>query len=73
MGEFITIEVDFSKCTGIKVCGGCVRVCPVNIFDKEGDKPSITADNEDECTLCDLCKRACTPSAIMIHKRYEAG
>ena len=71
MGEFIKIEVDFSKCTGIDACGGCVRVCPVNIFDREGDRPSIIEENEDECTLCDLCRRVCSPSAITIHKRYE--
>ncbi len=72
MGEFIEIEVDFPKCAGIIACGGCVRVCPVNIFDKEGDRPSVNAENEDECTLCDLCKQACAPSAIIIHKRYES-
>ena len=71
MGEFIEIEVDSSKCTGIKACGGCVRVCPVNIFEREGDRPSIVAENEDECTLCDLCLQVCTPAAITIHKRYE--
>jgi NAD-dependent dihydropyrimidine dehydrogenase PreA subunit len=71
MGEFIKIEVDFTKCAGINACGGCVRVCPVNIFDKKGDRPSIIAENEDECTLCDLCKQACTPSAVMIRKLYE--
>lgn len=72
MGEFIGIEVVFSKCAGIDACGGCVKVCPVNIFEKKGDKPVIAEANEDECTLCDLCRKACTPSAITIHKHYEA-
>jgi len=71
MGEFIEIEVVFSKCVGIDTCGGCVKVCPVNIFEEKDDKPVIVEENEDECTLCDLCKRACSPSAITIHKRYE--
>ncbi len=71
MGVFIRVEVDLSKCVGIAGCGGCVRVCPVNIFEKDGDIPSISLPNEDECTLCDLCRGACRPSAITIHKRYE--
>jgi NAD-dependent dihydropyrimidine dehydrogenase PreA subunit len=71
MGEFIRIEVDFTKCAGIGACGVCVSVCPVNVFEKKDDKPVIVEENEDECTLCDLCQRACSPSAITIHKRYE--
>jgi ferredoxin len=71
MGEFIRIEVDLAKCAGINACGGCVRVCPVNIFDRQGDRPSVITENEDECTLCDLCKQACAPSAIIIRKMYE--
>jgi NAD-dependent dihydropyrimidine dehydrogenase PreA subunit len=43
----------------------------VNIFGKEGDNPSVIEDNEDECTLCDLCIQACIPKAITIRKLYE--
>ncbi|MGD9031405.1 MAG: 4Fe-4S dicluster domain-containing protein [Desulfobacteraceae bacterium] len=71
MGEFIKVEIDFSTCVGIAECGGCVKVCPVNIFGKEGDDPSVIESNEDECTLCDLCIQACTPKAITIRKLYE--
>ncbi|MGD8227998.1 MAG: 4Fe-4S dicluster domain-containing protein [Desulfobacteraceae bacterium] len=71
MSEFIKVEIDFPTCVGIAKCGGCVRVCPVNIFDEEGDNPSVIENNEDECTLCDLCIQACTPRAITIRKLYE--
>jgi ferredoxin len=71
MGEFIKVEIDFQTCVGIAQCGGCVKVCPVNIFAKEGDNPSVIENNEDECTLCDLCIQACTPRAIVIRKLYE--
>ena len=71
MSEFIKIEIDFSRCVGIGECGGCVKVCPVNIFGKDGDNPSVIEDNEDECTLCDLCIQACTPKVITIRKLYE--
>lgn len=71
MSEFIKVGIDFSKCAGISKCGGCVKVCPVNIFGKKGDNPSVNEDNEDECTLCDLCIQACTPEAITITRLYE--
>lgn len=71
MSEFIKVEIDFPTCVGIAQCGGCVKVCPVNIFAKEGDNPSVIENNEDECTLCDLCIQACTPKAITIRKLYE--
>lgn len=71
MGEFIRVEIDFSKCVGIAGCGGCREVCPVNIFGKAGDRPDVLENNEDECILCDLCVDACGPRAITIHKLYE--
>ena len=71
MSEFIKVKIDFPTCVGIAECGGCVKVCPVNIFGKEGDDPSVIENNEDECTLCDLCIQACTPKAITIRKLYE--
>jgi NAD-dependent dihydropyrimidine dehydrogenase PreA subunit len=71
MGEFIKVKIDFDKCVGIKESGGCVRACPVNIFEEKGDNPAIVAANEDECTLCELCLQACKPAAITIIKLYE--
>ena len=71
MSEFINVEIDFPRCVGITQCGGCVKVCPVNIFGKEGDNPFVIKDNEDECTLCELCTQACTPKVITIKKLYD--
>jgi ferredoxin len=71
MSEFINVEIDFPRCIGITQCGGCVKLCPVNIFGKEGDNPFVIKDNEDECTLCELCIQACTPKVITIKKLYE--
>jgi len=70
MSEFINVEIDMKTCTGIKNCGMCVKVCPVNIFNRDNDKPSIVEDNEDECILCNLCLKECKPNAIVIHKLY---
>ena len=71
MGEFIQIEIDGLSCFGMSDCGNCVRVCPVNIFEVDGEQPSIIRANEDECTLCELCLQACKICAISIRKLYE--
>ena len=73
MGLFITIKIDEQTCTGPVTCGRCLSVCPVNIF-KAGRTiaiPEIEEENEDECTLCDLCIEACSPRSITILKEYE--
>jgi NAD-dependent dihydropyrimidine dehydrogenase PreA subunit len=71
MGEFIKIKIDPQRCVGIDDCGGCIRVCPVNIFIKNNKMPAAVEENEDECTLCDLCMEACDPCAIIIQKLYD--
>ncbi|MBU1183534.1 MAG: 4Fe-4S binding protein [Proteobacteria bacterium] len=60
------------SCVGIARCGGCLRVCPVGIFEKNGDTPAVVEKNQDECILCELCVQACNPEAITIRKLYEA-
>ena len=71
MDEFIAVEIEFDACMGIKECGQCVKVCPVNIFKAENGVPEIIVENEDECTLCELCLESCQPSVITIMKKYE--
>ena len=71
MSEFIRVETDMKRCIGINKCGKCAQVCPVNIFEAKGDEPNIVEQNQDECTLCDLCLQECTPGAIAIVKLYE--
>ena len=71
MSEFIQVSIAEDRCTGIAACGKCVQVCPVNIFGAEGDRPFIIGDNQDECTLCDLCLEECTPDALVLRKLYE--
>jgi ferredoxin len=69
--EFIAVDVDMAACAGIARCGGCVRVCPVTIFQKNGDKPAVVEKNLDECILCELCLQSCDPGAITIRKLYD--
>lgn len=71
MGVFIEVEIDMNRCVGINKCGQCVQVCPVNIFGQKGDIPIIIKENEDECTLCELCLKGCTQNAIVTRRLYE--
>ena len=71
MSEFIQVTIAEDRCTGISDCGKCVQVCPVNIFDAEGDRPLIIEENQDECILCDLCLEECTPDAVVLRKLYD--
>ena len=71
MGLFINLEIDLKRCVGISNCGKCLKVCPVQIFEN-GDKfPVSITENEDECTLCDLCLDICEPVAIKVCRLYE--
>ena len=71
MGLFIELEIDRAKCVGLSKCGMCVKVCPVQIFGESGDEPLSIADNEDECTLCNLCIDSCDPDARRVCKLYD--
>ncbi len=71
MSEFIRLEIDLKQCIGMRDCGRCVQVCPVSIFDSQGDLPLVLAESQDECILCDQCLKACTLDAIALRKLYE--
>jgi ferredoxin len=71
MNIFIKVNIINKKCIGIKECGQCINVCPVSIFDKRANEPIIVQNNEDECTLCDLCLNSCPTDAVQIIKLYE--
>ena len=71
MSEFIRLEIDLKRCVGISECGKCAQVCPVNIFEAQGDWPRVVSESEDECIICEQCLEACAPDAIALHKLYE--
>ena len=71
MGEFIQIKIDYDKCGPSHESEEWVRICPVNIFKMEGDRPVVIEENEDECTLCELCLQAGVPGTVTIVKLYE--
>jgi len=71
MGVFIRVTIDTQKCLGPEKSGECIAICPVNIFEAQGDRVAVQEENEDECTLCNLCIDKCPSSAISIRKLYE--
>jgi NAD-dependent dihydropyrimidine dehydrogenase PreA subunit len=71
MGLFITVSIAERACLGLDACGSCITKCPVNIFAKGGSLPTVDGENEDECTLCNLCIDVCNPNCILIKKEYE--
>ena len=71
MGIFIRVDVDQKKCLGPEKSGKCVRICPVNIFEAKDGRVAVREENEDECTLCNLCLDQCEASAISIKKLYD--
>lgn len=70
MGIFIQIGVDNERLTP-ELRRQLVALCPVDIFAIEDDALISKPEQEDECTLCDLCLRAAPPDAIRIHKLYS--
>lgn len=51
-----------SRCTG---CNICVRVCPTNVFDPQGDGPPRIARQED-CQTCFFCEVYCPEDALFV-------
>jgi NAD-dependent dihydropyrimidine dehydrogenase PreA subunit len=49
-------------------CDICVRVCPANVFDKDGDGLPVIARQED-CQTCFLCEIYCPTDALYVAER----
>ena len=70
MGVFIQITVqqeDLSPALSQQIAG----VCPVDIFAVEDARLVVKPEEEDECTLCELCLKAAPAGAIRIYKTYS--
>lgn len=71
MGLFIDLAINRKTCLGVQKCKECIEVCPVNVFKDEAGTLQTIYDNEDECTLCDMCIQRCPVDALAIVKHYE--
>jgi NAD-dependent dihydropyrimidine dehydrogenase PreA subunit len=70
VGVFIQITVQqeaLSPALSQQIAG----VCPVDIFAVEDARLVIKPEEEDECTLCELCLKAAPAGAIRIYKTYS--
>lgn len=67
MGVFVTVFIEGICPEG---CKKCVDSCPVNIFEIKDGKITISDENEDECTFCNLCLEVCPRGIIRIKKEY---
>jgi len=70
MGVFIQIAVlqdSLSPALRQQIAG----VCPVDIFAAENEQLVVNPEEEDECTLCELCLKAAPPGTIRIFKTYS--
>lgn len=70
MGVFIQISVvteGLSPALSQQIAG----VCPVDIYGVEDGRLVVKPEEEDECTLCQLCLKAAPPQAIRIYKAYS--
>jgi NAD-dependent dihydropyrimidine dehydrogenase PreA subunit len=72
MAMFIKVDVkpgEVEKTAGL--AEKLVEVCPVNIFKLGSAKGSVEVveSNVDECTLCELCLKAC-PEGVKVTKLY---
>jgi NAD-dependent dihydropyrimidine dehydrogenase PreA subunit len=69
---FVRLEVDAEAAADRELAKKLVEVCPVNIFDLDGEgKARVVEENEDECVLCDLCVQAAPTGQVRIVKLYE--
>jgi NAD-dependent dihydropyrimidine dehydrogenase PreA subunit len=70
LGVFIKITLDESR-LGPAAVRALSSVCPVDIFGLDGERLTVRAEAEDECTLCELCLNAAPIGALTIHKLYK--
>ncbi len=71
MGTFINIFVDQTDLP-LEQARRLPPLCPVDIFVMNDGRLEVRPDNEDECTLCELCLEAAARGAITIHKLYKS-
>lgn len=70
MGIFIQVEVD-NNILSLNDAKQLTSLCPVEIFAITGKQFFVQENQEDECTLCELCLNAAPKGAIKICKIYS--
>jgi NAD-dependent dihydropyrimidine dehydrogenase PreA subunit len=70
-GVFIAVEVDPSIAADGELARKLEEICPVDIFEADGERVAIVDGNLDECVLCELCLEAAPAGTIRIKKLYD--
>ena len=70
MGTFIQIHIDDGRIDPA-TARALPLLCPVDIFALQDGRLLVQPDQEDECTLCELCLAAAPAGAIAIRKSYK--
>ena len=70
MGLFIQIEFDAERIEP-ETARRIVSLCPVDIFALAGSRLVLQPEQEDECTLCELCLEAAPAGSLIIRKNYK--
>ena len=68
---FIKVQVTRDAASDQDLVKKLVEVCPVDIFAEDEGNLLIVEENQDECTLCDLCIEVAPEGAVQIIKLYE--
>jgi NAD-dependent dihydropyrimidine dehydrogenase PreA subunit len=70
MGIFIQVQIDEKRLTP-EVAEMILSLCPVDVFALDGEQLIVQPDQEDECTLCELCLDAAPVGTLTIRKTYK--
>lgn len=65
----MAVLINFKICDNDKACSG-MSVCPNGVFEWDENNKTLLIDNE-KCTSCGLCEKACMVSAIRVAKTEE--
>lgn len=63
-------KVVFLNTTSCIQCGKCMKVCPMNIYQKSD---VLLPVNEKNCIQCHLCAKNCPTNSIYIHESFANG
>ena len=72
MGTFIEISIDDHQYTP-EIRNKLAAVCPVCIYSVEDGRVVVQPEEEDECTLCELCLDVAPAGTLIIEKTYTTG
>ena len=68
---FIKVQITPDLISDQDLVKKLVEVCPVDIFTEYQGDLFIVEENQDECTLCNLCIEAAPDGTVKIIKLYE--